>query len=91
MGGARGLCVHPIKFVRLICQMGTSAVQGAPEKAVKSIQIELSTSEKQLIHSLLNIVRPSKIDWSLPSDFTFNPRLLADLEILKNIEMPFNI
>src|SRR6266699_3578840 len=31
MGGARGLCVHPIKFVRLICQMGTSAVQGAPQ------------------------------------------------------------
>src|SRR6266566_9422208 len=30
-GGACGLCVHPIKFVRLICQMGTSAVQGAPQ------------------------------------------------------------
>jgi len=61
------------------------------KKAVKSIQTEPSTSKRQQMHSSLNIVEPSKIDWSLLSDFAFNPRLLTDLKIFKNVETFPNI
>ena len=43
------------------------------------------------MHSPSNIARPSEIDWSFSSDFVFDPGLLADLEIFKNVEMPSDI
>ncbi len=55
------------------------------EEAAKSIQIELSASEKLQIYSPSNIIGPFGIDWSFPSDFAFDPGLLADLGILENV------
>ncbi len=61
------------------------------EKAAKSIQIKPFTPGKQQMYSPSNTVRPSGIDWSFPSNFAFDPGLLTDLGIPKNIKTPPNI
>ncbi len=56
------------------------------EEIVKSIQIKPFDFEKRQIYPPLDIVKPSKIDWLFPFDFTFDPGLLVNLGIFKNVE-----
>ena len=63
------------------------------EKAARSNQAGPSDLEKQPARSPSTIVGFLGLStkWLLPSNFAFDPGLLTDLGILRNIEMPPNI
>jgi len=61
------------------------------EEAAKSIQAKLFVSGRQQIHSPSNIAGLSGIDWSILSNFVFDPGLLADFRILENVEILLDI
>ena len=63
------------------------------EEVARSIQTELSVSEKQQMYLPSNIVGPSdpSNEWLLPSDFALSPGLFVDLGIPNNVETPSDI